>query len=201
MLNAYDSPEVQQVIHYRPVRADDAAQLARIQNHYIVHTNACFYYAPLTCEQLAEKIASVAPVHPFIVAEDDGEVIAFAYGAPMHPHDAYRWSCELTVYVDCHRLHEGIGSGLYRRMLALMRRMGYLHAYACITADNKASIAMHERFGFRHVGLYPAIGYKAGAWHDVAWLALTLTDALPDAPVPPGSFGDMESDELNAILA
>lgn len=188
------------MIHYRPVCMDDAAQLTQIQNHYIAHTNACFYYAPLSPDQLAAKIASVAPVHPFIVAEDDGVVIGFAYGAPMHPHDAYRWSCELTVYVDHRRLHGGIGSGLYSRMLALMRRMGYMHAYACITADNAPSIAMHERFGFREVGHYPAIGYKAGAWHDVKWLALTLSDPLPAPPVPPVPFGCMDEGELAEIL-
>ena len=189
------------MVHYRPVCMSDAAQLAAIQNHYIAHTSACFYYAPLTADQLAAKIASLAPEHPFIIAEENGQVIGFAYGAPMHPHDAYRWSCELTVYVDHRRLHEGIGSGLYRRMLALMRHMGYMHAYACITADNAASIAMHERFGFPQVGLYPAIGYKSGAWHDVAWLALTLTDPLPCAPVPPTPFRDMDPDLLASILA
>ena len=186
--------------HYRRVRPSDAAQLATIQGYHIEHSNACFYYEALPESALAEKISLLAPVHPFIVCEQDGEVVGFAYASPMHPQDAYSWSVELTVYIDPGCLHQGLGSGLYSRLLALLRYQGYCHAYACITADNAPSIAMHERFGFRQVGYYPAVGYKGGRWLDVAWLHLPLVEHLPQHPQRPAAFADLPDDVLNAML-
>ena len=188
------------MLTFRRVRAGDAPPLAVIQNHYVLHSTASFYYEPLDAAFFIEKIAAIAPHHPFIVCEKDGVIAGFAYAAPIHPQQAYWWSVELTIYLAPDVLHEGVGSALYSRLLALLRQLGYLNAYACITAENDASIRFHERFGFRQIGHFPQAGLKNDRWLDIVWLATPLASPLPASPEPPVPFGSIPDDALAAIL-
>ena len=188
------------MLTFRRVRADDAPQLAAIQNYYIEHSTASFYYEPLDAAFFVGKIDAIAPHHPFLVCELDGVIAGFAYASPIHPQQAYRWSVELTIYLAPDKLHSGIGSALYSRLLALLRHLGYLNVYACITAENEASIRFHERFGFRQVGHFPQAGLKNDRWLDIVWLAMPLVTPLPAAPASPVSFGSVPDDALAALL-
>ena len=111
-------------------------------------------------------------------------MVGFAYGSPHRERAAYRWSAEVSVYVDSRNHRRGIGRALYEALFDMLRAQRLLIACAGITLPNDASVALHESFGFAPVGVYRQIGYKSGAWHDVGWWQLALA-ARPDAGPPP----------------
>ena len=113
-------------------------------------------------------------------------VLGYAYASRHRDRAAYQWSIDVSVYVraDAHR--RGIGRALYAALLRIVTAQGFYRAYAGITLPNASSVGLHEAMGFRPVGVYRAVGYKLGAWHDVGWWDLALAAAGP-APPPPRS--------------
>ena len=98
---------------------------------------------------------------------------------------AYRWSAECSVYVaEANRGH-GIGRRLYERLVAEVRDLGYVSMFAGVALPNPASVSLHEGLGFRPIGVFPHVGYKLAAWHDVGWWVLPLHPELPADPPEP----------------
>lgn len=184
---------------FRRVRLSDAAELAEIHRPYVEKTSITFMCKTPTRESFEEKIKAIEPLYPFIVCEEDGKPVAFAYASQLRPHDAYQWDVELSVYVDDKHHRQGIGSALYVRLLRLLKIQGFLNAYAVITVPNEASMGLHQRFGFRQVGMFPSTGFKLGAWRDVVWLCLPLGE-FPAYPVPPTPFSKFGVSELEVLL-
>ena len=114
------------------------------------------------------------------VLESADRVVGYAYGGPFKARAAYRWSCEVSVYLEQGRRRTGAGRALYDVLLPHLTERGYRSAIAGMTVPNAASEGLHAALGFEPVGTYRDIGYKFGAWHDVAWTQKTL--ATPDAP-------------------
>ena len=139
---------------------------------------------------MAARIGAVSATHPWLVAEEDGEVVGFAYACPFHERPAYRWSATVSVYVAAGRTGAGHRPPRStRRSFARLRRQGFRIACAGITLPNPASVALHERLGFVQTGVNREIGWKLGAWRDVGWWQLELAPAPPGAPpdpLPPG---------------
>lgn len=183
---------------YRPVSLKDAAALAAIHGYYVERTAITFVCATPTEESFREKIADIGSMYPFIVCEEAGKVLGFAYASALRPHDAYRWDVELSIYVEQGSHSHGVGTGLMERLLRLLRRQGFLNAYSCITLPNPKSLALHKHFDFAEVGMFPRSGYKLGAWHDVIWLCLTLgsLEGEPKEPVPFAQLTDVEKARL-----
>ena len=104
--------------------------------------------------------------------------------APHCARAAYRWCVEVSVYVAASARRRGVGRRLYEVLLEVLRIQGLRNAYAGITLPNPASVALHESLGFEPIGVYPKIGYKLGAWHDVGWWHRRLIDddAAPGEP-------------------
>lgn len=171
------------VRHADPAR--DAAACAAIYAPYVDGSGVSFEDVAPTTEQFAGRIAETARCYPWLVLEDDGHVAGYAYGSQHHPRAAYRWAADVAVYVDpaCHG--RGGGRRLYESLLELLRRQRLRSACAGIALPNEASIALHRALGFVHVGTYRDIGWKAGAWRDVAWWQLQLAPgAAGDGPPP-----------------
>ena len=139
--------------------------------------------APTTAE-MAERMRAALTRTPWLVADQDGAVIGYAYAGPHHQRPGYRWSVNISVYVAPGQVGRGIGRALYDELLALLRRQGFVNVYAGITLPNPASVALHEAIGMRRIGVYEAVGYKHGSWHDVAWYHLRLADPEGDPPEP-----------------
>ena len=144
-------------------------------------------------EEMGLRIRSTLAGFPWLVCEVEGEVLGYAYAGKHRDRAAYRWSVEVSVYVDGRARRSGIGRGLYVSLLELLGRQGYSNAYAGVTLPNPASVTFHESLGFRPVGVYRAIGYKLGAWRDVGWWWFALNDH-PDAPDLPVKLADLGSD-------
>ena len=178
----------------------DASALAAIYAPVVRETATSFEAEPPGEAEMASRLAETMPSHPWLVAEEAGRVVGYAYAGPHRKRAAYAWSVEPSVYVAQEARGRGAGRRLYTALLAVLRRQGFAMAYAGITLPNAASLALHRAFGFEDVGVYPAAGFKHGAWHDVWWGALRL-NALADAPEPPRSVAEISPSDLTEILA
>jgi phosphinothricin acetyltransferase len=153
----------------RSATAADAEACAAIYAPYVTETAITFETHVPTTEEMATRIAAASERHAWLVLEDEGAVVGYAYGGPYKSRAAYRWSCEVSVYVDRERQRSGAGRALYEALLARLAERGFRMAVAGMTLPNDASVGLHRAMGFEPVGTYRCIGYKHGAWHDVAW--------------------------------
>ena len=133
----------------------------------------------------ARRIGEGERTHPWLVLERDGAVAGFAYASPHRARAGYRWAAEVSVYVAPDAQGEGAGRALYAALLELLRRQGLRVALAGIALPNAPSVGLHEAMGFTPVGVFRAVGWKAGAWVDVGWWQLALGpqgDTEPPSP-------------------
>lgn len=162
----------------------DADAIAAIYAPSVTDTAISFERVPPTGAEMAARVAAVLPHAPWLVLVRDGEIAGYAYGARHRERAAYAWSADASVYVAAAYRRAGVGRRLYTALFALLRVQGYHTAHAGITLPNPASVGLHESFGFRPVGVYPSVGWKLGAWHDVGWWRLPLRACDgPPAPV------------------
>ena len=169
----------------------DADAVAAIYALAVEKTIATFEEVAPTPAEMAARMRSVLARTPWLVAEDGGTLVGYAYAAPHQDRPGYRWSVNISVYVaDGHR-GRGLGRALYEELLAILRRQRFVNVYAGIALPNPASVALHEGVGMRRTALYERVGFKFGAWHDVAWFALRLADpdGIPPEPIPLPDFG------------
>lgn len=166
----------------------DAAACAAIYAPHVERSATSFEEVPPDAAELATRIARTQATHPWLVAERDGELAGYAYACQHRSRAAYRWAADVSVYVAADRRRQGCGRALYVELLERLRRQRFQVACAGITLPNEASVALHEELGFRPVGVYRRIGWKAGAWQDVGWWQLELQPAgneLPAEGLPP----------------
>jgi phosphinothricin acetyltransferase len=162
----------------------DAEACAAIYAPYVTDTAISFETEPPSAAEMAERIASAARTHAWLVLEADGRVVGYAYGGRFAPRRAYRWACEVSVYLEPGRRRTGGGRMLYEALLARLTDRGFRTAIAGMTLPNDASVGLHRAMGFEPVGTYRRIGFKDGAWHDVAWTQRILAsgDEPPAEP-------------------
>lgn len=164
----------------RDASAADAAACAAIYAPYVADTTITFEEAAPGTEEMTARIAVAVGGWAWLVAEVDGVVLGYAYGGRFKERSAFRWSCETSVYLDLGACGRGLGRLLYTELLDRLSKRGYRVAVAAITQPNEPSMALHRRFGFEQVALLRSVGYKHGAWRDVAW----LQRPLGEGPVP-----------------
>jgi L-amino acid N-acyltransferase YncA len=171
------------VTSVRPATTADAAACAAIYAPYVTDTAITFETEVPPADEMARRIAAAAERHAWLVLEDGGRVVGFAYGGPFRSRAAYGWASEVSVYVERGRRRSGAGRALYEALLERLAERGFRMAVAGMTLPNDASVALHRALGFEPVGTFRRIGYKHGAWHDVAWVQRPLAGD-PDAPPP-----------------
>jgi L-amino acid N-acyltransferase YncA len=163
----------------------DAAPCAAIYAPYVRGTAISFEEEPPDEAEMARRIAAICARYPWLVAELGGRVVGYAYAGPHRPRAAYRWAVEVAIYIDGAHRGRGIGSSLYEALFELLRGQGLRMACAGVTLPNDTSVALHEKLGFRPVGVYRQIGWKFDAWHDVAWYQRPLDPDAPGGPAEP----------------
>ena len=166
------------MLKIRPVTLKDAPELVRIYAPYVDDTAITFEYNVPTTEEFERRIEKTLKHFPYLVAEENGQVLAYAYASTYYDRSAYDWAVEVSVYVDQDYLGQGLGSHLYEALEAELEARGFLCFLACISLPNPASIALHEKRGYVKVAHFPKIGYKFDQWHDIIWMQKTL-----DGPV------------------
>jgi L-amino acid N-acyltransferase YncA len=175
---------------------EDAASCAAIYAPFVTDTVISFDERPPTPAEFAERIERGSLTHPWLVAEDGGRVVGYAYGSRHRDRASYRWAADVAVYVADGERRRGIGRSLYQMLFRLLATQNLRVACAGITLPNDASVALHRACGFEPVGVYRRIGWKMGAWRDVAWWQLELPGAdcqPPIEPGPPATLATLES--------
>jgi L-amino acid N-acyltransferase YncA len=166
----------------------DGAECAAIYAPFVSHSVVSFEAEPPDAQEMAARIERTSAEYPWLVAERDGRVAGFAYATAHRTRAAYRWSVDVSVYIDPEHQRRGIGRALYEALFELLRRQRLRVACAGVTLPNDASVGLHESLGFVPVGTYRGIGWKEGAWCDVGWWQLSLsepTDGPPPEPLGP----------------
>lgn len=163
----------------------DGAALAAIYAPAVSDAAISFELDPPDAAEMARRVEKTLARTPWIVFERDGAVRGYAYAARHRDRAAYDWSVEVSAYVHPAAHRSGIGRALYTVLFELLKLQGFRNAYAGVTLPNDASVRLHAALGFTPVGVYRRIGYKFGAWHDVAWFERELgeRDAQPGPPV------------------
>jgi phosphinothricin acetyltransferase len=157
--------------HYqiRTAEAGDLEQFAEIVNHYIEETAINFHDRPQSEEDWEATWEVLHERYPFVVADQDGVLGGIAYASPWKMRGAYKWTCEVTVYVRAGHERQGLGRALTTRMIELLDQQGYRAIVAVIAVPNEASVALHKSLGFEHAGTLKELGFKNGEWRDVSF--------------------------------
>jgi L-amino acid N-acyltransferase YncA len=166
-------------IRIRSALEADAASLLDIYRPLVESTAVSFELTPPSVDEFALRIRKAVANYSWLLAERDGACIGYAYGSVLRERPAYRWSVEVSAYVDPAHHRQGIGAALYSILLDDLMEKGFCQAFACIALPNPGSLGFHHRFGFRPTGVFKSVGRKFGRWHDVAWLQRTLRDEPP----------------------
>lgn len=157
----------------------DAAAIQAIYAPMVEHSTISFEMEPPTIEQMAQRIEATLEHYPYLVAEQDGQVLGYAYASPHRAREAYQWSVDVTVYIAPQVHRGGIGRALYQCLLPILENQGFHTAYAGIALPNAASIGLHEALGFEHLGTYTEVGFKHGRWQDVGYWCKRLNGSTP----------------------
>lgn len=157
-------------IETRPATTADAEWLARIYNFYVNETTVTFEEAAVSPAEMATRLREVQGASlPWLVAEQGGEVIGYAYATKWKGRCAYRFSAEVSVYLAHGLSGRGIGSTLYRHLLSELASRGIHVAIGGIALPNDASVALQQKFGFEKVAHFREVGFKLGRWVDVGY--------------------------------
>lgn len=148
---------------------DDAGAVAAIYDTLLRATAVTFEIDEVPADEMRRRVTRTLRGHPWLVAESGGRVLGYAYGTQHRSRAAYGWSADVSVYLDGPARQRGIGRALYTTLLRLLEAQGFANAFAGITLPNPSSVGLHESMGFAPVGIYRAVGWKLGAWHDVGW--------------------------------
>ena len=158
----------------RPARTEDAEAIASIYAHYVRHTTISFETEAPSAEEMARRIQEISAHCPYFVEEADGKIQGYCYVHPWKERAAYSHTYETTIYLSPDACHTGIGTTMMDHLIAECRKRGYHALIACITEGNEASIALHQKLGFKQVSEFIQVGQKFGRWLNVVDLELLL---------------------------
>ena len=185
----------------RFAKMEDLTQILAIYAPYVEETAVSFEYIVPTMEVFAARFQNITAQYPWLVWEEDGEVLGYAYGSAPFERAAFSWCAESSIYLrrDCRG--RGIGKKLQLALEALLQMQGYQLLYALVTTDNPASIAFHKALGFTHLAEFPGCGWKLNAWHGLVWLEKRLNPVKNVRNFPVSVAKLVESDQkLSTIL-
>ena len=158
----------------RTVTTADAPVIADIYNGYIASSTATFETEHVSVDEMTRRIGDISARFPYFVWTEQGRVLGYCYAHPWKERAAYCNTWETTIYLHESAFRRGIGRQLMQRLIAECRRLGAHALLACITAENKPSIAFHQSLGFRKVSHFREVGRKFHRWLDVDDLELLL---------------------------
>ena len=171
----------------RAAATDDAGALAAIYGHHVLHGLGTFEEIPPAAAEMAARLAEVqAAGLPYLVAEDGGPILGFAYASLFRARSAYRFTVEDSVYVTPDAMGRGLGKALLGAVIGDCEAMGMRQMIAVIgDSANVGSIGLHAALGFTHAGLGRSLGFKHGRWVDIVWMQRALNAADDPQPKPP----------------
>lgn len=156
-------------MNIRKAELKDASQIADVYNYYVQQTHHTFETEPIVAEEMEKRIAEVTSDYPFLVAEEDGEIVGYAYATQFKLRQAYEYASEVSIYVRNAAKQKGIGTQLYTQLFDDLQETEAHAVVAGISLPNDASVRFHERLGFEKVAHFKEVGYKLGRWIDVGY--------------------------------
>ena len=165
---------------------DDIPQMLAIYAPYVENTAYSFEYTVPTLETFTQRFENYTRQCPWLVWEEDGCVMGYAYGSLPFARAAYAWCAEVSIYLHPSVHRRGIGKALYAAVEQILWLQGYRTIYALITSENRDSLAFHEKVGYRYRAEFPDCGFKFGRWLGVVWMEKRLISVeLPSYPPVP----------------
>lgn len=180
-------------IKLRLAKAEDAAEILQIYKPYVEKTSVTFETEVPSAEGFYKRVSDICRKYPYVVAEIDGKIAAYAYSNYYLERAAYGWNVQFSVYVAeeyCKNLH--IGTALYTALKKISELQNVQNVYSLVADSNEKSFAFHKKIGFEKLATYASVGYKLGAWHDVSIFQMILGEHQN----PPKPF--LNIDELSA---
>ena len=178
-------------IRIRVASENDAEAILAIYAPYVVKTAITFEYEVPTLEEFRGRIHNTLQKYPYLVAEQDGKIIGYAYVSPFKERAAYDWAVETSIYVDETLQHSGVGGKLNRALEAVCRAMGILNMEACIGVPEvedehltRNSVEYHTHIGYRLVGEFYKCGYKFGRWYNMVWMEKMIGEHKDEMSAP-----------------
>ena len=169
----------------RMAKLTDVPRILEIYSYYVENTAISFEYDVPSLEAFTQRFLGITAEFPWLVWEENGAVLGYAYGSRPFERAAYQWCAEASIYLCKDACGKGIGKKLYAHLERLLQAQGYRKVYAIITTANEASVAFHQAAGYRHTATMPDCGYKFGKWHGTVWMEKELNtwDTPPAAPI------------------
>ena len=178
-------------ITIRMANPADAQALLNIYAPYVINTAITFEYDVPYVEEFSSRIAHTLEKYPYLIAEEGGNILGYAYASPFHDRPAYDWAVETSIYVDQNIKHRGIGRKLHDALESTLREQGILNMNACIAYPpeedehlDKNSVEFHAHMGYRLVGEFYKCGYKFNRWYNMVWMEKLIGEHLSDQKPP-----------------
>lgn len=166
----------------RTAKTDDAPALLDIYRPHIESSTTSFEYEVPSVLEFKSRIQETLQNYPYLVAEDNDQILGYAYAHPYGERAAFQWSAEVSVYIADEAQGKGVGRLLYETIEDILQQQNVVNVTACLTGENQNSIAFHEHMGYEVVAQFKKIGFKNGRWLDTFWLQKELD--RPDQPKP-----------------
>ena len=158
----------------RIAEPSDLPQILEIYAPYVETTTFSFEYEVPTLEAFTQRFQTITAQFPWLVWEENGTVLGYAYASAPFSRAAYSWCAEPSIYLAPSARSKGIGRQLYAVLEEILRRQGYRTSYAIITSENRDSLAFHTALGYRLLAEFPRCGFKHGRWVGVTWMEKQL---------------------------
>ncbi|MBE6955647.1 MAG: N-acetyltransferase [Ruminococcaceae bacterium] len=184
----------------RPATLRDAEAILAIYAPYVENTAVSFEYEVPSLRAFEQRMEGIMAFYPYLVWEEEGRILGYAYAHRHQERKAYQWNAELSIYLHPDATHRGIGTALCRALLELLRLQGIKTAYSCVTVPNAASEALHAKMGFSPAGIWHNSGFKLGAWRDVGWFQKALCP-YEENPRDPISIHNLPQETVAAVLS
>ncbi len=147
-----------------PITQADIPACLAIYNTYIRNTTITFEEAPLTVADFTARVEEILPKYPYLVGKEGEDVLGYAYLAPFNPRSAYRYTADLSIYLNAEQTARGVGSVLYQEIEREAILRGYRMIVSLVTSENTRSARFHEKHGFTLAGELPEVGFKMERW-------------------------------------
>lgn len=193
-------------VTFRNARLDDAERLLEIYRYYVEKTVITFEWTVPTVEEFRQRMQHTMERYPYIVAEQDNQIIGYSYVSAFVGRKAYDWSVEATIYLDAQLRHQGVGKRLYNVMEEILKKMHVLNLNACIGYPKvedeyltRNSVQFHAHLGYEMVGEFHDSGYKFGRWYNMVWMEKML-GPHPAQPEPVRNYNEIKGSLLGLLL-
>ena len=167
----------------RPVKISDVDFCLSLYSKHVVDSAVSFELEAPSTAEFSNRIDTISKRFPYLVAEENGVPLGYAYASAYRDRLAYQWNVEVSIYVQDQNKKSGVATSLYTEMFSELKRIQICKAFAVIALPNDASVGFHHKMGFEKFATYKNVGFKLNQWHDVLWMEKTIQS--PETPTTP----------------